>query len=162
RRSACSSETPTSGAATTATSRTSTAPATRTTPLTRNTASATTAAAAVAAPGRQSVASPRARWRRSCWREAAFAYSATSPATATIPDPTAVTLEQVEATPVRCPDPDAAARMIERIEEVRKDRDSVGGVCELVAVGVPPGLGEPVFDKLKADLGKALLSLPAV
>src|SRR3954466_13488971 len=48
------------------------------------------------------------------------------------------------------------------IEEVRKDRDSIGGVCELVAVGVPAGLGEPVFDKLKADLAKALLSLPAV
>ncbi len=82
--------------------------------------------------------------------------------TADVPDPTAVTLEQVEATPVRCPDPSAAARMIELIEAVRKDQDSVGGVCELVAVGVPPGLGEPVFDKLKADLAKALLSLPAV
>ncbi|HET6572331.1 MAG TPA: chorismate synthase [Fimbriiglobus sp.] len=81
---------------------------------------------------------------------------------ADIPDPAAVTLEQVEATPVRCPVPAAAAAMIELIETVRKDRDSIGGVCELVAVGVPPGLGEPVFDKLKADLGKALLSLPAV
>src|SRR5439155_20966908 len=81
---------------------------------------------------------------------------------AEIPDPTAVTLEQVEATPVRCPGPEAGRRMEELIEEVRKDRDSIGGVCELVAVGVPPGLGEPVFDKLKADLGKALLSLPAV
>ncbi len=81
---------------------------------------------------------------------------------AEVPDPTAVTLEQVEATPVRCPDPAAAARMIELIDAVRKDRDSIGGVCELVATGVPPGLGEPVFDKLKADLAKALLSLPAV
>src|SRR5579885_1349343 len=81
---------------------------------------------------------------------------------ADVPDPTAVTLEQVEATPVRCPVPTAAAAMTELIEAVRKDRDSIGGVCELVAVGVPPGLGEPVFDKLKADLGKALLSLPAV
>src|SRR5437868_8494890 len=52
--------------------------------------------------------------------------------------------------------------MIALIEEVRKDLDSIGGVCELVATGVPPGWGEPVFDKLKADLGKALLSLPAV
>jgi chorismate synthase len=77
-------------------------------------------------------------------------------------DPTQVTLEQVEETPVRCPDPEAAARMIALIEEVRKDLDSIGGVCELVAVGVPAGLGEPVFDKLKADLAKALLSLPAV
>jgi chorismate synthase len=81
---------------------------------------------------------------------------------ADVPDPAAVTLEQVEATPVRCPVPDAAAKMIELIEAIRKDRDSIGGVCELVATGVPPGLGEPVFDKLKADLAKALLSLPAV
>jgi len=81
---------------------------------------------------------------------------------ADIPDPTAVTLEQVEATPVRCPVPETAAAMIDLIDAVRKDRDSIGGVCEMVAVGVPPGWGEPVFDKLKADLGKALLSLPAV
>src|SRR3984957_8911385 len=81
---------------------------------------------------------------------------------ADVPDPTAVTFEQVEATPVRCPVPEAAARMIALIDAVRMDRDSVGGVCELIATGVPPGLGEPVFDKLKADLGKALLSLPAV
>jgi chorismate synthase len=67
-----------------------------------------------------------------------------------------------EPTPVRCPDAEAAARMIALIEEVRKEQDSIGGVSELVAVGVPPGLGEPVFDKLKADLAKALLSLPAV
>jgi chorismate synthase len=81
---------------------------------------------------------------------------------AAVADPTVITLEQVEATPVRCPVPEAAAAMIELIDAVRKDRDSIGGVCELVAAGVPPGLGEPIFDKLKADLGKALLSLPAV
>jgi chorismate synthase len=52
--------------------------------------------------------------------------------------------------------------MIELIEAVRKEQDSIGGVCELAASGVPPGLGEPVFDKLKADLAKALMSLPAV
>jgi chorismate synthase len=84
------------------------------------------------------------------------------PVVADVPDPSAVTLEQVEATPVRCPDPKAAAAMIALIEEVRKDQDSVGGLSELVATGVPAGLGEPVFDKLKADLAKALLSLPAV
>jgi chorismate synthase len=81
---------------------------------------------------------------------------------ADIPEPTQVTLEQVEATPVRCPDPAKAAEMIALIEAVRKEQDSIGGVCELVATGVPPGLGEPVFDKLKADLAKGLLSLPAV
>ena len=84
------------------------------------------------------------------------------PVVADVPDPTAVTTEQVEATPVRCPDPAAAEKMIQLIEEVRKDQDSVGGVSELVATGVPAGWGEPVFDKLKADLAKALLSLPAV
>ena len=82
--------------------------------------------------------------------------------TADVPDPTAVTLEQVEANPVRCPVPEAADRMAALIDACRLDRDSIGGVAELVAVGVPAGLGEPVFDKLKADLGKALLSLPAV
>jgi chorismate synthase len=81
---------------------------------------------------------------------------------AEIDDPTQVTLEQVEASPVRCPEPAVAQRMIALIEEVRKDQDSIGGICELVATGVPPGLGEPVFDKLKADLAKGLLSLPAV
>lgn len=81
---------------------------------------------------------------------------------AAVPDPTQVTLEQVEASPVRCPDARLAAEMIVLIEEMRKDRDSIGGICEMVAVGVPPGFGEPVFDKLKADLAKALLSLPAV
>src|SRR5205814_1705217 len=84
------------------------------------------------------------------------------PVVADIPDPARVTLEQVEATPVRCPDPAKAQEMIALIESVRKDQDSIGGVCELVATGVPPGLGEPVFDKLKADLAKGLLSLPAV
>src|SRR5438477_2177846 len=81
---------------------------------------------------------------------------------ADIPEPNQVTLEQVEANSVRCPDPAAAQRMIALIEQVRKDQDSIGGICELVATGVPPGLGEPVFDKLKADIAKGLLSLPAV
>jgi chorismate synthase len=81
---------------------------------------------------------------------------------ATIADPTAVTLDQVEQNDVRCPDPAKAAEMIALIELVRKERDSIGGICEMTAVGVPPGLGEPVFDKLKADLAKAMLSLPAV
>ncbi len=87
---------------------------------------------------------------------------------ADIPAPEQVTLEQVEQTPdgqpnvVRCPDAEAAEKMISLIEECRKAGDSIGGAAEIVATGVPPGLGEPVFDKLKADLGKALFSLPAV
>jgi chorismate synthase len=76
-------------------------------------------------------------------------------------DPSAVTLEQVEANAVRCPDPDAAAEMVQRIDAARERGDSLGGVVECVARGVPAGLGEPVFDKLEADLARALLSLPA-
>lgn len=87
---------------------------------------------------------------------------------ARVDDPAAVTLEQVETLSsgepniVRCPDHSQVEPMIQLIEAVRKDQDSIGGVAELVAVGVPAGLGEPVFDKLKADLAKALFSLPAV
>lgn len=81
---------------------------------------------------------------------------------ADIPDPAAVALADIEATPVRCPDPDAAARMIQAIEAARAARDSIGGVAQIVATNVPPGLGAPVFDKLKADLAKALFSIPAV
>src|SRR5262245_53254868 len=84
------------------------------------------------------------------------------PIIADISDPSSITLEQVEANPVRCPDPAKAQQMIDLIEDVRKEQDSIGGVCELVATGVPAGWGEPVFDKLKADLAKGLLSLPAV
>ena len=76
--------------------------------------------------------------------------------------PEEVTLDRVEATPVRCPDADKAREMIALIEQTRKEQDSIGGISELVATGVPVGWGEPVFDKLKADLAKAFLSLPAV
>jgi len=72
-----------------------------------------------------------------------------------------VTEERVEANIVRCPDPALAEEMIQRIDRARKDGDSLGGVVEAVATGVPPGLGEPVFDKLEADLAKAMMSLPA-
>ena len=76
-------------------------------------------------------------------------------------DPGAVTLSDVESNPVRCPDPAAAEQMAERIDEARRRGDSLGGVVECVARGVPPGLGEPVFDKLEADLARGLLSIPA-
>ena len=87
---------------------------------------------------------------------------------ADVPDPAEITLDQVERLPdgqpniVRCPDAAAAARMVALIERMRAEQNSIGGVAEIVATGVPAGLGEPVFDKLKADLGKALFSLPAV
>ncbi len=76
-------------------------------------------------------------------------------------DPTTVSRQAVDANIVRCPDAAAAEKMIARIDEARKAGDSLGGVVEAVARGVPPGWGEPVFDKLDADLAKAMLSLPA-
>ncbi len=76
-------------------------------------------------------------------------------------DPDTVSAADVEANDVRCPDQDVAVRMIERIKEARKDGDSLGGVVEAVARNVSPGWGEPVFDKLEADLARAMLSLPA-
>lgn len=72
-----------------------------------------------------------------------------------------VVLKEVESNIVRCPDPRAAEKMIALIEEMRGAGDSVGGMVEGVARGVPPGWGEPVFDRLEADLAKAMLSLPA-
>jgi chorismate synthase len=76
-------------------------------------------------------------------------------------DPSTVTLEQVESNIVRCPDADCAERMIELIDHIRREKDSLGGVVECVVRNVPKGLGEPVFDKLEADLAKAVMSLPA-
>ncbi len=72
-----------------------------------------------------------------------------------------VTRAEVERTPVRCPDEAAAARMIAAIEEVRKQGNSLGGVITCAVRGCPAGWGEPVFDRLEADLAKAMLSLPA-
>ena len=87
---------------------------------------------------------------------------------AKISDPTSITAAQVETfsdgslNPVRCPDRDLARQMFDFIDSVRKDGDSIGGVAEIAAINVPAGLGEPVFDKLKADIAKALFSIPAV
>lgn len=76
-------------------------------------------------------------------------------------DPNTVTLEQVESNMVRCPHPDFAEKMIALIDQIRQDGDSIGGVVGCVARNVPKGLGEPVFDKLEADLAKGVMSLPA-
>ncbi len=76
-------------------------------------------------------------------------------------DPAAVTMDAVESNIVRCPDGAVAERMIERIEAIGREGDSCGGIVECVVRGVPAGLGMPVFDKLEADLAKAVMSLPA-
>jgi chorismate synthase len=76
-------------------------------------------------------------------------------------NPEKVKLKDVEANIVRCPDANAAERMTLLIEKMRREGNTVGGVIEGIARGVPAGWGEPVFDKLEADLAKAMLSLPA-
>ena len=76
-------------------------------------------------------------------------------------DRSTVKTKDVEKNIVRCPDAAAAKQMISLIEQVRDEGDSIGGVIECVARGIAPGLGEPVFDKLEADLAKAMLSIPA-
>jgi chorismate synthase len=76
-------------------------------------------------------------------------------------DRAAVTLEDVERSLVRCPDSLASEKMVALIESTRSEGDSLGGLIECVVRNTPAGLGEPVFDKLEADLAKAMLSLPA-
>jgi chorismate synthase len=72
-----------------------------------------------------------------------------------------VTRAEVDATPIRCPDLETASRMIAAVEAARKDGDSLGGIVTCAVRGVPAGWGEPVFDRLEADLAKAMMSLPA-
>ena len=76
-------------------------------------------------------------------------------------NPEKVEMAEIESNIVRCPDAAAAAKMIRLIEKMRSEGDSVGGIVEGIARGVPAGWGEPVFDRLEADLAKAMLSLPA-
>jgi chorismate synthase len=71
-------------------------------------------------------------------------------------------LSEIEKNPLRCPDPDAAREMEKAVLQARDDGDSVGGIVEIVVSGTPAGLGEPVFDKLEADLAKALMSIGAI
>jgi chorismate synthase len=78
-----------------------------------------------------------------------------------VADVESVTREMVEQTPIRCPDPAIAAEMIAAVEGARKAGNSLGGVVTCAVRGCPPGWGEPVFDRLEADLAKAMLSLPA-
>jgi chorismate synthase len=76
-------------------------------------------------------------------------------------DPLSATLEAVEASLVRCPDPETSARMEASIDAARKDQDSLGGVVQLIVKSPPPGVGEPVFHRTEAELARAFLSLPA-
>lgn len=73
-----------------------------------------------------------------------------------------VRLEDIDLNIIRCPDQKTAEKMIELIDSVRKDGDSIGGIIQGVIRNVPAGLGEPVFDKIPADLGKAMMSINAV
>lgn len=71
-------------------------------------------------------------------------------------------IDEIEKNHFRCPDPEAAIEMEKRIEEIKGRGDSVGGIVEILVQGCPPGLGEPIFDKLDADLAKGLMSIGAV
>jgi chorismate synthase len=73
-----------------------------------------------------------------------------------------ITLDEIDKNPLFCPDPDAAAKMMEELERAKEMGDSVGGIVEIRVQGCPPGLGEPVFDKMDADLAKALMSIGTV
>jgi chorismate synthase len=70
--------------------------------------------------------------------------------------------EEIERNIMRCPDAEVAAQMVQQVDQARRSLDSLGGIVEVRARGVPPGLGEPVFDKLQADIGKAMFSIPAI
>jgi len=74
---------------------------------------------------------------------------------------TELDLSQTESNIMRCPDPETAEKMIALVSEVKKQGDTIGGIISCVMRNVPPGLGDPVFDKLHADLGKAMLSINA-
>jgi len=76
-------------------------------------------------------------------------------------DPLTVTSAEIESNIVRTGDPTKAAEMVARIKQIRSEGNSIGGVIEAVVRGCPPGLGEPVFDRLEADLAKGMLSIPA-
>lgn len=73
-----------------------------------------------------------------------------------------IDLKEIERNPLRCPDPEAAKKMGRKISRLMKEGDSIGGIVEIVVRGVPPGLGEPVFDKLEADIAKALMSIGGI
>ncbi len=77
------------------------------------------------------------------------------------PDMQTITREMVDATPVRCPDPDAAQQMIKKIVALKEIKDSVGGVVTCVCRNIKAGWGEPVFEKMEAMLAQAMLSIPA-
>ncbi|MDI3539920.1 MAG: chorismate synthase [Methanolobus sp.] len=70
--------------------------------------------------------------------------------------------ENVEKNPVRCADPQAAEKMLEQVRRARDEGDSIGGIVEIIATGVPAGIGEPVFGKLDADIAAALMSIGAI
>jgi chorismate synthase len=111
--------------------------------------------------GRVAAGAVAAKLLATCFQMQTLAYVSQVQEVAADIDPAKVTPEAVEANIVRCPDPKAAKKMISLIEKVRKAGDSVGGIVTATVRGCPAGLGEPVFDKLTADLAKGLMSLPA-
>ncbi len=111
--------------------------------------------------GRVAAGALAKRVLRELWRVEVLAYVERIQNISTRIDPLTVTLEQIESNIVRCPDPAIVDQLIGLIESTRKAGNSVGGSIVGIAKNVPPGWGEPVFDRLEADLAKACLSLPA-
>jgi chorismate synthase len=72
-----------------------------------------------------------------------------------------IDFDEIERNIVRCPDPEIAPKMVEAVLKAKEENDSLGGIAEILAVGVPAGLGEPVFDKLDADIAKGMMSIGA-
>ena len=79
-----------------------------------------------------------------------------------VKDDSIINLKQIESNPVRCPDSKIAEKMIAKIDELRKEQDSIGGIAEIYVKNMPVGIGEPIFDRLKAELAKSMFSIPAV
>ena len=100
--------------------------------------------------------------RETCGVEIVAYVSSVGPIDAPSFDPETLTRTEVDRTPVRCPDPDTAARMEKEILATADEKDSLGGIITCICRNIPVGLGEPVFHKLEALLGQAMLSIPAV
>ncbi len=111
--------------------------------------------------GRVAAGAVAKHWLRLAFGIEIVAYVSSVGAIEAAVDPSTVTVPEVDENIVRCPDVAVAQKMLDLIESVRKEGDSIGGTVGCVVRGVPSGWGEPVFDKLEADLAKGLLSLPA-
>ena len=102
-----------------------------------------------------------AKWLQSAYHINVIAYVESLLDVSASIDPESVSREAVEASPLRCPDPETSSQMLERLAAIRQAKDSAGGTIRCIATGAPAGWGEPVFDRVDALLAYAMLSIPA-